>query len=77
MVDKLQKRLDEMTGKTGEYEARGESPPHATVTRMRSLTTDIRQGEALLREKYKQKDIVEQRYDRDLERYRQLATSND
>jgi Skp family chaperone for outer membrane proteins len=76
MVDKLQKRLDELAGKTGEYETRGESPPHALVTRMRSLTTNIRQGEALLREKHKQKDIVEQRYDKDLERYRQLATSN-
>jgi hypothetical protein len=76
MVDKLQKRLAAMSANADEYEARGESPPHVLVSKMKSVMADIRVGESLLREKRKQKEIAEQRYNKNLERYRTLTASN-
>jgi uncharacterized coiled-coil protein SlyX len=76
MLEKLQKRLAGLSGNAGEHEARGESPPHALVSRMKDAQTDIRQGETLLREKRKQKQTAEQRYKKDIERYRHLTASN-
>jgi hypothetical protein len=76
MVEKLQARLDALSVKADEYETNGESPPHALVIKMKDVMTGIRQGEVLLREKRKQKEIAEQRYSKDLERYRTLTASN-
>ena len=76
MVDKLQKQLAELSDNANQFEARGESPPQALVSKMKGVQMDINQGDALLREKRKRKEIVEQRYNKDLERYRQLTASN-
>jgi hypothetical protein len=43
---------------------------------MKGVMTGIRQGETLLREKRKQKEAAEQRYNKDIERYRYLTASN-
>ena len=76
MVEKLHARLDELSASADEYESKGESPPHTLITRMKDVTTDIRQGETLLREKRRQKELAEQRYSKDIERYRYLTASN-
>lgn len=76
MVEKLQKQLTELSDKAGQYEARGESPPHTLVSKIKSAETNIRQGESMLREKRKQKELAELRYKNDIERYRVLTASN-
>jgi chromosome segregation ATPase len=76
MVDKLQKQLTDLSANADEYETRGESPPHTLVSKMKGVMTGIRQGETLLREKRKQKEVAEQRYNKDIERYRYLTASN-
>ena len=76
MVDKLQKRLTELSSDAGAYEARDESPPRTLVSKIKDVKTDIRQGETLLREKRNQKEEAEQRYKKDIDRYRYLTASN-
>ncbi len=76
VVDKLQNKLDELSAKAAEHERKGESAPHLLTSRISDARKSIQQAETLLREKRKQKEVAEARYDRDIERYRVLTASN-
>ena len=69
----LQTELDELSETADEYESRSKKIPEVLLGRMKNVMENIRQGEELIVLKQQKKEMLEQQYNEDIQRYRLLT----
>ena len=72
-LQSLQTELDELSETADEYESRSKKIPEVLLGRMKNVMENIRQGEELIVLKQQKKEMLEQQYNEDIQRYRLLT----
>jgi hypothetical protein len=75
-LDTMQIHLAELSDNVDEYQTRNEIPPDNLVELMKDLIREIAGTQDLLDQQRKEKQLLDERYENDLIRFRRLTTSN-
>lgn len=75
-LDVMQSQLSALSDNASEYQDRNEIPPDAVLNKMRQLIEEIDSAQSLLEKKRKEKQVIEERFTSDINRYRKLTASN-
>lgn len=68
----LQNSLDDLQNRAGNYERSGKKPPQQLIDQINATKQQISQKQKIIDQRKEQKDTLESRYDKDLERFRKL-----
>jgi len=75
-LDTQQMHLTELSDNIDEYQSRNEIPPEDLVDRMKELIREISETQAVLEQKRGRKQELDEKFSRDITRFRQLTASN-
>jgi hypothetical protein len=75
-LDTMQIHLAELSDNIDEYQSRNEIPPDNLIGRMKEIIREIRNTQKLLDQKRSEKQSLDDRFDKDITRYRKLTASN-
>jgi chromosome segregation ATPase len=75
LLDTLQTQFTVLSDNASEYQDRNEIPPESLLQQMKQLIGEIDSTQTLLQEKRKEKQVIDDKFTTDIDRYRQLISS--
>ena len=73
-LDSMQKRLNELTNDSAEFERSGKKPPEGLVNQINNIKEQIKHNEDFLKIKQNEKEEIGRKFDEDIKRYRELTS---
>ncbi len=75
-ITKLNDDLQRERKKAANYERKGKSVPEATLKELESLERQVKNKQDFIQAKEAEKEVIREKYARDLERFRELKSQN-